>query len=153
MRNRVQRSPPPLPNLHTCNINHRPLPSSPLKDTPIRRSNLLKRTTRASTILSHTLASQTCTNSTTSRPAKPQPWLPQLRPGSRVTAIQCRRLRWLDHHEWEVSRSKMSEHHGHHRRCRIRWVLCHRRLHKITGCPRATWDMRSAAHTARARKQ
>ena len=152
MRNRVQRLPPPQANLHTCNINHRPLPSFPLKDTPTRRSNLPKPTIPASITLSHTLA-KTCTNSTTSRQAKRQPWLPQPRPGSRVTAIQCRRLQWLDHHEWEASLSRMSEHHGHHRRCRIQWDLCHRKSHKITECPKVTWDMQSAAHMARARKQ
>ena len=152
MRNRVQRLPPPLLNLPICNIHHRPLPSSPLKHTPIRRSNPPQQTTPASIILSHMFPSQTYTQRT-SRQAKRQPWLPQLRPGSRVTAIRCRRLQWLDHHEWEASLSRMSEHRGHHRRCQIQWDLCHRRSHKITGCPKVTWDMRSAAHTVKARKQ
>ena len=154
MRNRVQRLPLPLANRHhTCNINHRPLPSCPPKDTHTRRSNLLKPTTPASTILSPTSASKICTSSTTSRQAKQQPWLPQPRPDSRVTVIQCRRPRWLAHHEWGVSLSKTSEHHGHHRRYQMQWDLYLRRSHKITGCPKVIWDTRSVAHTARARKQ
>lgn len=153
MRNRVQRLLLHPANRHTCNINHRLLPSCPLKDTPTRRSNHRRQTTRASIIPSPTLVSQTCINSTTSRQPKQQPWLPQPRQGSRVTATPCLRPRWLDHRGWEASPSKTSEHHGHHRKCRTRWDLYLRRSLKTTGCPKVIWDTLSAAHTARARKQ
>lgn len=153
MRNRVQQLHLHLANRRTCSIRHRLPPSCPLKDIHTRRSNHLRQTTRASTILSRMLVSQTCINRTTSRPAKQQLWLPQPRQGSRVMATRCLRLRWLDHRGWEASLLKMSEHHGHHRKCRIRWDLYLRRSLKTTGCPKVIWDTLSAAHTARARKQ
>ena len=153
MHNRVQQLHLHLANRHTCNINHRLLPSCPLKDTHTRRSNHLRHPTRVSTILSPTLVSQTCINSTISRQAKQQPWLLQPRQGSRVTATRCLRPRWLDHRGWGASLSKMSEHRVHHRKCRTQWDLYLRRSLKITECPKVTWDTLSEARTARALKQ
>lgn len=144
MRNRVQQLHLHLANLHTCNINHRLLPSCPLKATHTRRSNHLRQTTRVSTIPRPTLHSQICIKGTTSTPsprAKQQPWLQQPRQGSRVTATRCLRPRWLDHRGWEASPLRMSEHHGHHRKDRTRWDLYLRRSLKTTGCPKVTWDI------------
>lgn len=153
MRNRAQQLPLHLANRHTCNINPRLLPSCHLKDTHTRRSNHLRQTTRASIIHSPTWVSQICINSTPSRQPKQQPWLPQPRQGSKITATRCLRPRWLDHRGWEVPLLRMSGYHGHHHKCRTRWDLYLRRSPIITGCLRVTWDTLSAAHTARARKQ
>ena len=153
MRNRVQQLPLHLANRRTCSINHKLQPSCPLKDTHTRRNNHLSQPIPASAIPNPTLVSQTCTSSTTSRQAKQRPWLPQLRRGSRVTATLCLKPRWLDRRGWGASLSRMSAHHGHHRKCRVRWDRCLRKSLRITECPKVTWDTLSAAHTARARKQ
>ena len=153
MRNRVQPLPLHLANRLTCNINHRLRPSCLLRDIRTRPSNQLSQTIRPLITLSPMLVSQTCINNTISRQVKQQPWLPQPQQANRLTATRCLRRQWVDHHGWEVSQSRTSEHPGHHPRARVPWALCLRKCLRTTGCLKATWDTRSAVHMARTRRQ